>query len=951
MRIEFDRPYLLLILIPIVAALIVSYRFQNEKKRHVKIKQTLLTGILMSLLVLAMAGPQMMANSQRVATVFVVDASASVSDYRDEMKQFINDALKERKKRDYVGIVAFGGDAQVEQFVSELNSFKGVQTEVDANNTNLEKALTMAASMIPEGNFGRIILMTDGVENQGVVSRLSGTPLLSEKELLIYQINPEENPEVYVTSIDVGNGNQISKGEKINITVNIKSNGKTKAKVHLYQGRTMVDTQEVSLSSGDNTVLFTETAEEEGLATYTARVESEDDTLRVNNEYSTYLNIVREKRFLVVEDGGDATELVSIVNALFSDEKSHADVVNVFSVPRKINELMEYTGVIFVNVDASNVPADFMAILKSYVRDNGGGFVATGGRNSFGMGYYKDTVLEEILPVDMDPVEKDELPSIAICYVIDKSGSMSGGLGMVDKLEVAKKATSESMRTLIPGKDSVGVISFDDGFTKVVNVHKIKDAGDLKESQQKVGTIAIEGGTSILPALSEAVKEISKADAKIKHVILLTDGEDGYEFANYAETLKKAEKNGVTISTVAVGDGCNTELLENVAKNGGGSTYVTQTGDELPMIFTQEILLHRKSYIRIGDFVPRQEASSLELLKEVEFRLPFKAFIATKMKSGASELAFHYDEEEMEKFPILAAWQYGLGKTVAWTTDVTGEWSQNYSGNNSFAKMWANIFSYITTVESDSEVYAKTEVNGNSATVTYHAKGNVPGSTVEMTVTDVDGIEQTITLNPVGVNEYRGNFSLDKPGAYVVGVKRYDGNGQQIYEESATTVAMMQYSEEYRVEKGVGEQTINELKSLTGATIITEPAEAFNYIMRRSKGMRDMTPFLLVFAMVFFLYNIFYRRFRFDLIPEGTFSKIFGKISETTGKIMKSTARESQKAAKMVVSDEAEPVIAEPVAKKAPEPKKKAVKEENKAKNEKPQEMLDTSQLLKRMKK
>ncbi len=953
MRIEFERPYLLFLLIPIIAGLIISYRFQNEKKKHVKIKQTILAGFVFILLVFAMSGMQLMTASDKVATVFVVDSSASVADYRDEMKQFINDALKTRKSRDYVGVISFGGDAQVEQFVSDLNVFNGLQTEVNKNATNLEQALSMAASMIPEGNFGRIILMTDGVENEGTVSRLTGTTLMADKELLIYQINPGENPEVYVTGIDVGDGNQVSKGDRITIKVRIKSNRRTHAKVLLYQGRTIVDTQEIDLTAGDNQVLFTETAEEEGLATYTVRVESEDDTLRINNEYSTYLNITKEKKFLIVEDmPGASREFKMILDSIYDEGDRHYEITSAKNLPVNINELLEYTGVVFLDVYAKNIPDGFLGILRSFIRDYGGGFVATGGGHSFGMGEYKDTILEEVLPVEMEPVEKDEVPSIAICYVIDKSGSMSGGFGTTDKLAVARKATSESIGTLIPGKDYVEVISFDDNYSRVVPAKKIESRDDIKNIQKKVDSIVIEGGTSILPALTVAVGDMMKCDAKIKHIILLTDGEDGYEFDNYETTLRTAGINGISISTVAVGDGCNTELLEKIAQNAQGNSYVTRTGDDLPKIFTQEIILHRKSYIRMGDFLPAQRITSVNLLENVKFTNYFKAYIATKMKNNAFELAYYHDEEENENFPILSAWQYGLGKTVAWTTDVLGEWSQYYSGNKDFARMWSNILSYISTYEASKDVYAKAEVSGDTATITYHSEKGTAGSKVEMTVTDTEGRESVVVLNPVGIKDYKGTFKMDQPGAYLIGVKRYD-NGQLVTEEAAATVAMMQYSEEYKIVKGEGDKVLNELKSLTGAIDLTDSNEAFQYVMRRSKGMRDITPFLLVFTMLFYLYTIFYRRFRIDLIPEGTFSRFFGRISGAFGKIARKTAEQSGRVAKQVVAmDEVgntAPAVS--VAEAVKKEEKKPIKKEEAKKDSKQQDILDTSQLLKRMKK
>ena len=41
--------------------------------------------------------------------------------------------------------------------------------------------------------------------------------------------------------------------------------------------------------------------------------------------------------------------------------------------------------------------------------------------------------------------------------------------------------------------------------------------------------------------------------------------------------------------------------------------------------------------------------------------------------------------------PVLAQWQYGLGRAVAWTSDSTGHWARNWVPWQGFSKFFSQM--------------------------------------------------------------------------------------------------------------------------------------------------------------------------------------------------------------------------------------------------------------------
>ena len=297
---------------------------------------------------------------------------------------------------------------------------------------------------------------------------------------------------------------------------------------------------------------------------------------------------------LLLEDKRARGQIAKILEGAKADYKR----LNAHSAPADLQSLAQYKTVILANVSAENLSDGFLKALEPYVRDLGGGLIAIGGDDSFALGGYFKTSLEKVLPVNMELKGKKAIPDMSIFTVIDKSGSMASESGGIIKLDLAKEAAARVLDSL-RDNDDIGVLTFDSAQYWVVKPQKPTDREALRND---IGTIMPGGGTSILPALEEAVDKMKDQSSKIKHIILLTDGQA--EKTGYDKLLEEAKNAGITISTVAAGYDADIQLLKYIAEKADGRFYVTDQYSNIPTIFAKETFMAARAYLNNRGFTP-----------------------------------------------------------------------------------------------------------------------------------------------------------------------------------------------------------------------------------------------------------------------------------------------------------------------------------------------------------
>jgi len=856
---NFDYPYLLL-LIPVAAAFIMfmsrnSVRLERWRRRAV----ITLRIIVLVLLILCIAGFGMKRFSDSSTTIFVVDSSESAAKMKDTSESFIRDAIKNKTHSEKVGIINFGADSSVETAPSDKPGFTSIQTRVNSNFTNIEDALKVASSLIPSGDRKRIIVVSDGLENSG--DSLKQARILKQQGITldVFGIKSEEGSEVQVKSIGIPETLRLK--EKFEITAKIESTVKTSAVIRVFSDKQLIGEKQVEIQKGSNNFAFTDTAEKEGLITYTVVVDPDLDTIVKNNTMSTFSYVGDAAHILVIQDEDQAAS--EIVKMMGNDVK--VQVSRPETLPITADELQKYDAFIISNVSAEKFDDRFLTSLETVIKHQGKGLLVTGGENSFAPGGYYKTPLEKVLPVNMDIKPKEELPNLGLVLVIDKSGSMTEGQYGISKLELAKEAAIRSTEVLRK-EDMIGVIAFDDAVQWAVKTQKLDD---LEKIQDTIGTIRPGGGTQIIPSLEEAYQSLKNAKTKLKHIILLTDGIA--ELTGYDAVIEKLNKSGITLSTVAVGRESAAVLLKALADGGGGRFYATDEFTDIPKIFAKETFLAGKTYLNNRTFTPTLSNYS-EILKNITAVPSLDGYVSTTPKNS-SKVVFKSDRDD----PILATWQYGLGRTAVWTSDTKGAWTSKWMQWENSSLFWKNLTSWIIQKQSRDGYSVKGSLINGSGVIelTLPSDTVIQGESVEAVIVSPSGAEEKISMEPASPGVFGGKFNGDETGVYIANINIK--NGSEVVKNINAGISIP-YSPEYDVTRKNSSRLLEKIAYEGGGRILKDGKDAFSKKLPPVVSVSDMTPILLPLIILLLLLDITIRRIN---IPLRKAVIVLGSVAET----------------------------------------------------------------------
>jgi uncharacterized protein YegL len=349
------------------------------------------------------------------------------------------------------------------------------------------------------------------------------------------------------------------------------------------------------------------------------------------------------------------------------------------------------------------------------------------------------------------PIQKDlNRPSLAIALVIDKSGSMSGA-----KIQLAKRAAIATSEVINP-RDQISVVAFDSDAKTILD---LTPASDKATISAHIATLDAEGGTFLYPALEIARAQLQQSNARKKHVIILSDGQT--EGFGYPEVAQMMAAEGITTSTVGIGEDADKQLLENIASAGSGRSYFTNDFNTIPQIFTREALRAANSMLVERLVVPSVSTQD-EALGEIEPTdvPPLNGYVATTAKETARVIMTSDSGD-----PLLARWRSGLGRTAAFTSDTKPRWAEEWIRWGDFPKFWAQLVRSVAGQNVSRDVSLDTsrrrEDDGDVLTADLRdTLGNyVSDRTVELTAFDAKSGAQPVQV----VQEAPGLFTARLP--------------------------------------------------------------------------------------------------------------------------------------------------------------------------------------------
>lgn len=518
--------------------------------------------LVLGCLVLAMAGVSSQSYSRRLALLFVVDVSPSMPDRALAQAQvYLEELWKKRRVKDVLRVVSFASSTRLLKAKGgkppRLKRHPGEQA------SDLQGALRYAYGLFPSGVIPRVLVYSDGRETRGSALVEAGRSRLRGVRVSCLGAKGPYPPEVLIQNLHLPENIRLR--APFSMVVEVFSTYKaSQVPLTIYKDGFAFAFRKVQLKAGLQRFRFRAQIDQSGVTSFQAMIKVKRDRFRGNNTYVRAVPIQGTPRILYLE--GKPSKSHYLARAL-RRRKFRVDVRSSYGVPTNIRDLERYDLVLLSDVPAYRMNSHQMRLLSTYVRDLGGGLIMVGGENSFGPGGYFHTRIEKILPVRFDVRKRKDTPSLALVMVIDKSGSMSGR-----RIRLAREAAKVTVR-MLGNNEQVGVVAFDAQPRVIV---PLQSSSNKSRIIYDISRIPASGGTSIAPALERAYRMLSSAHAKVKHVILLSDGQDSKR--GIYQIVQSMNGEGITVSSVAVGSGSAQSLLRSIAEMGGGT-----------------LLLHRKS--------------------------------------------------------------------------------------------------------------------------------------------------------------------------------------------------------------------------------------------------------------------------------------------------------------------------------------------------------------------
>lgn len=629
--------------------------------------------LVLALLVLALADVRWQREERREALVYLVDASISMGTAAEAAWQTWREALGESSPFATTLTVPFA--ARAGMLASTEATIPALQREqLGPAATDLQGALQFAEAAAPPGHAVTILALTDG---RATGDWRAQGEALAEAGVRVHTVPVEPPDRAEILVRDVEAPTRAKEGEPFAVTARIVSNREQPARVQVFRNGVLAAEQTARLAVGENTLSFTEEVAADRLTEFAVVVTGEADTLVENNRLSTLVRGEGRARALLLAGRPDAARFLSLG---LRQEDILLDVRPAVGAPRDLDDLQNYDLLIVDNVPATDLSPTQLELYAQYVRDFGGGFLMLGGEQAYGLGGYYRTPVEELLPVRTDFERDREEPSLGLALLIDKSGSMNG-----EKIEMAKAAAKAAIELLAPN-DYAGVVVFDNQAFWAADLQPVLDRFGLLDL---VSTIQAGGGTNLAPAMEQAYARLSVSQAKLRHVIILTDGHS--QPGPFEELATRMVQDEITVSTVGLGSGADVGLLEALARLGNGRFYFTEDARRVPQIFAKETMTVAKSALQEIPFLP-------QVLREPPFLAnldlagaPFLyGYVQTEAKPG-SDLWLVTEQGD----PLLATWRVGLGMVGAFTSDARNQWAVEWLRWQGYAPFWAQVTRFL----------------------------------------------------------------------------------------------------------------------------------------------------------------------------------------------------------------------------------------------------------------
>lgn len=788
------------------------------------------------LLILALCRPYWIGENDAVHVAFLIDVSESVEP--GEMRRALAEAeagIAELEAGDSHSLFVFANGLRrvdAEALSAWIEASEQGTAEADFRKaTRLDDALRMARLSFPAGQARRMVVFSDGRVNGTDLDGALRQMVAEDVDLRFRELPSLQAPEAAVLALEPASESAFE-GEVVRMRVVLQANEAMSARLRMLHKGVVVAEQDVTLAADEPTVAVADlemlTA---GASRWTAELVPERDYFPINNQVSATVEVKGRPRVLVIH--ADPRKMRGFGRAM-NRQGIDLDIRGVRGLPDTLEALLAFDAIVLADVAATELRPLQLQYLKRYVAEFGGGLAMFGSENSFGLGGYYRTPVEEVLPLTSRYEKEKQKPSLAMVLVIDKSGSMGGA-----PIALARQAARSAAELLSPN-DQIAVIGFD---SNAAVICEMTSAGNRALVSNSIDSLQAGGGTNLYPGMELGREMLERSPSRIKHMIILSDGQT--TGGGYDQMAQEMSNLGITISTVALGQGAARALMAEIAQTGRGRYYETDDPSSVPQIFTKETVQASKSAIKEDLFSTVQAGDHPIMNGYEQSDLPMVlGYVMTQANPTAQVLLVAESGD-----PLLAVSRYGLGTGLAYASDLTERWGSEWLAWSGGARFWAQVLRGILKKETRAGMQVEMTWSGEQLGFEVFRRDAAlrPVNQVKWRAEGVDdrGAVRSLDLRQVGLGHYRGELST-------AGLDRLTTNlTDSEYGQSRLLRWQRPYPEEYRL-GGRSAGALLELpryqSSRVRAGLAAEPSR------------RDATPVFALAAIFFCMLGILLRR-------------------------------------------------------------------------------------------
>lgn len=740
--------------------------------------------VLLGAFILALAEPRGLRTSNALSLVYALDLSDSIGDAAsDEALKYILRTAAQKPEKDHAGLIAFARDAVVELPPRQSFPFEAFNLRLSRDGTNLEKGLSLAAAMLPDDRRVRVVLASDGAATEGNLTRVLDDLKSRGIPVDVLPVDYEHAHEVWLERLDLPRA--VKLGESYEAAVVLSSLTPGRGKLVLKENEETIADQTVEFGPGKNRYLLPLKGRGPGFYEYRATIVPEGkDGWERNNVAVNHLFIKGRGRVLVVVDpGGDQRDYEHLVAALKLGQRQ-VDQKVAFEFPREAFSLMPYDCVVFVNVAADEFDAVQLQTLRNAVYHQGSGFLMVGGKNSFGPGGYHRTPVEQVLPVTMDVTQKKVLPKGALVLILHTCEFPDGNTW---GKRIAKAAIS-----VLGDQDDVGILVYGGGGEQWL--FELTPAAQYDELAVKINNASIGDMPGFDTTMRMGFDALKASDAGMKHMIIISDGDPQPPPPPLIQSFQGEE---ISVSTVAIfphvgQGGVGTTVMRRIAAATRGRFYYPQDPKRLPSIFIKEAKTLRRSMIQNKEFVPQVNFPSA-ILKGLAGLPRLYGLVLTTPKPRATTILRTPEAEQVD--PVLSVWRYGVGKTAAFTSDLSTNWATDWVRSPHYQPFVKQLLTDIARTSKENQLRLRCIAEASTAAILiedFHPEGAF--LEIQAQVAGPRSRTRPVRLKQIGPRRYRGEFPIWGTGHYhVIAV----ANGVGRKNERALGRFAVPYSPEY----------------------------------------------------------------------------------------------------------------------------------------------------------